>query len=160
MKGPWLWASSPYPIVRRKAVAAAMFSTQTKMLILFLSEDNPLWRLTLVHPPSVGKIAAYLGVGLGTVENWKSGKNVNQDTVDTAFRNIFARIDDPPLTLKNRRSEKAEYLPEYLRRSRRREERAGENSSRKASTPYTSRSAAGLASRRTSPASMTWQLIP
>jgi hypothetical protein len=88
-----------------------MFSTQTKMLILFLSDDNPLWSIALVHPPSVGKIAAYLGVGLGTIENWKSGKNVNEDTVDAAFSKIFARIDDPPLGLKNRRSEKAENSP-------------------------------------------------
>jgi hypothetical protein len=89
-----------------------MFSTQTKMLILFLSDDNPLWSITLVHPPSVGKIAAYLGVGLGTIENWKSGKNVNEDTIDAAFSRILARIDDPPLGLKNRRSEKAENSPD------------------------------------------------
>jgi hypothetical protein len=88
-----------------------MFSTQTKMLILFLSDDNPLWNIALVHPPSVGKIAAYLGVGLGTIENWKSGKNVNDDTVDAAFGKIFARIEEPPLRLKNRRSEKAENSP-------------------------------------------------
>ncbi len=88
-----------------------MFSTQTKMLILFLSDDNPLWRITLVYPPSVGKIAAYLGVGLGTIENWKSGKNVNENTIDAAFNKIFTRIDAPPLGLKNRRSEKAEYSP-------------------------------------------------
>ena len=88
-----------------------MFSTQTKMLILFLSDDNPLWNIVLVHPPSVGKIAAYLGVGLGTVENWKSGKNVNEDTIDTAFSRIFSRIETPPLTLKNRRSEKAGNSP-------------------------------------------------
>jgi hypothetical protein len=88
-----------------------MFSTQTKMLILFLSDDNPLWSITLVHPPSVGKIAAYLGVGLGTIENWKSGKNVSEDTIDAAFSKILARIDDPPLSLKNRRSEKADNSP-------------------------------------------------
>ena len=88
-----------------------MFSTQTKMLILFLSDDNPLWSITLVHPPSVGKIAAYLGVGLGTIENWKSGKNVNPDTVDAAFSKILSRIENPPLSLKNRRSEKADNSP-------------------------------------------------
>jgi hypothetical protein len=88
-----------------------MFSTQTKMLILFLSNDNPLWSIALVQPPSVGKIAAYLGVGLGTIENRKSGKNVNEDTVDAAFGKIFARINDPPLGLKNRRSEKADNSP-------------------------------------------------
>jgi hypothetical protein len=88
-----------------------MFSTQTKMLILFLSDDNPLWGIALVQPPSVGKIAAYLGVGLGTIENWKSGKNVNEDTIDTAFDTIFSRIENPPLSLKNRRSEKADNSP-------------------------------------------------
>jgi hypothetical protein len=89
-----------------------MFSTQTKMLILFLSNDNPLWSIALVQPPSVGKIAAYLGVGLGTIENWRSGKNVNDDTVDAAFGKVFARIDQPPVGLKNRRSEKAENSPD------------------------------------------------
>jgi hypothetical protein len=104
--------SGVLPSQRREVQGnATMFSTQTKMLILFLSDDNPLWNITLVHPPSVGKIAAYLGVGLGTIENWKSGRNVNEDTIDAAFSKIFARIDDPPLSLKNRRSEKAENSP-------------------------------------------------
>jgi hypothetical protein len=98
-------------LIRDMAGKTAMFSTQTKMLILFLSDENPLWNIALVHPPSVGKIAAYLGVGLGTIENWKSGKNVNEDTIDAAFSKIFERIETPPLSLKNRRSEKAKSSP-------------------------------------------------
>jgi hypothetical protein len=104
-----LMMGSAWLIIRQRMLL--VFATQTKALILFLSDDNPLWATVLVHPPSVGKIAAYMDVGIGTIENWRSGKSVTERTVDAAFNEIIKHIENPPTKLKSKRAQKGEKSP-------------------------------------------------
>jgi len=83
-----------------------MFTTQTKILILFLSDGNPLWKSVMTQPLSIGKLASYMEVGTGTIENWKSGKNVHEAKLGAALGKILGKIETPPLTLQNKRQNK------------------------------------------------------
>lgn len=80
-----------------------MFTTETKFLILFLSDGNPLWKTVMTQPLSIGKLATYMNVSTGTIENWKSGKNVKDVKFGTAIEKILKNIDAPPIGLSNKR---------------------------------------------------------
>ena len=83
-----------------------MFTTKTKFLILFLSDGNPLWKTVMTQPLSIGKLATYMNVSTGTIENWKSGRNVHETKFEAALDRIIANIKTPPVGLPNKRMTK------------------------------------------------------
>lgn len=80
-----------------------MFTTGTKFLILFLSDGNPLWKTVMTQPLSIGKLASYMNVSTGTIENWKSGRNVHEAKFEAALDRILVNIKTPPVGLPNKR---------------------------------------------------------
>ena len=87
-------------------------STQSKLLMLFLSEKNQLWRMVLQPEITTAKITACMGISPATYENWMKGHHTSRQFMVKTFSELSERILDPPqkaIQLKGRKWESEIY---------------------------------------------------
>jgi len=70
------------------------FPKDNKLMLLFLSEKNPIWKELLApHAVSQDNLVILLGIAHATLPNWKKGGRMDKDLVNKLFLRIEDRIN-------------------------------------------------------------------
>jgi len=70
------------------------FPKDNKLMLLFLSEKNPIWKELLApHAISQDNLVTLLGIAHATLPNWKKGGRMDKDLVNKLFLRIEDRIN-------------------------------------------------------------------
>jgi transcriptional regulator with XRE-family HTH domain len=74
-----------------------MITKQSKLLFLFFSKDNPLWKTLLAHSPTQTEIATATDIKHSTLSNWRKGGEIDRRTIETAFHFLEGTISNTDL---------------------------------------------------------------
>jgi hypothetical protein len=80
-----------------------MFSKVAKLVLLFFSPDNPLWKdLVDSLPITQQKIAAVAGISQSTLGNWKKGGPINLPHLQEALAALIKKVKDKNIEVETR----------------------------------------------------------
>jgi hypothetical protein len=73
-----------------------MLSRLSKLVLLFFSPDNPLWKEVIDSPPAITqhRIAEVVKISQSTLANWKKGGPINLPHLEAAFTTIMGQINE------------------------------------------------------------------